>query len=129
VKRPKNTSAKPENESNKTITSSKTEIAISKAEIAYKSGRIKSSITFANQALRQNDLDPSKTIALRIFLARAYSKLGSYTKSNTIYRELLKEKVYMPPIIMGLLYNNFKTASAEKMQLNVGLVKTCLHLR
>ena len=103
------------------------EHVICKAEIAYKSGRIQSAVTYACRALLYCESNSTK-IALKIFMARAYSKLGCYDKSNTIYRDLLRQNIYMPPVIMGLLYNNIKTAPMEKLSLNIKLVKTCLHL-
>jgi hypothetical protein len=112
----------------------KLEHHISCAEIAYKSGRTAESLRHAKRALRhctntdkQTKRLAGKAIALRVFIARAYSKLEKYTESNKIYRALLREHIYIPPVIMGLFYNNFKTAGSEKMQLNMRLIKTCLH--
>ena len=102
------------------------EVLVSKAEIAYKSGQFLCSVNHAKSALRICS-EESKAIALKIFIARTYSKLGCYDKSNTIYRGLLKENVYMPPVVMGLLYNNFK--NPEKQKNNLRLIKLCLHLR
>jgi len=105
----------------------KFETLISKAEIAYKSGKIAAAITHAKKALAECD-ESSKTAALQIFIARAHSKLGNFKKSNEIYRELLREGVYIAPVVFGLFYNNFESTKAEKMKLNLGLVKTCLLL-
>ena len=104
----------------------KLDVWICKAEIAYKGGNIKCAIKHANSALGVC-ADPAKEIALRIFIARAYSRLGCYDKSNTIYRELLRENAYIPLVIMGLLYNNFK--NPEKQKNSVRLMKLCLRLR
>jgi len=100
------------------------EQCICRAEIAYKSGRIKSAVGHAKRALK---LCPGqeKAIALKIFVARAYSKLGRFSESNTLYRELITEQVYLPPVIMGLMYNNFKAKNpqTQKISRNLSLVK------
>ena len=93
---------------------------ISLAEIAYKSGNTARAIVHARAALR-HDISPEKAISLRIFIARAYSKIGNFNESNKIYRALLNEKTYLPPVVMGLLYNNF---NAKKIGMNLGLLKT-----
>ena len=109
---------------------------ISRAEVAWKSGEVSVAIRNAREALKQCT-DNSKAIALKIFLARACSKQRQFTKSNKIYRELISDKIYLPPVILGLLYNNFK--KSEKAKLNLRLMqifvgsqdrrqdKTCSH--
>ena len=92
---------------------------ISMAEIAYKSGNIKSALRHATAGLNRC-ATPETCTALRIFIARCHSKLGNFDKSNKIYRALLNEKNYLPPIIMGLLYNNFQSKKAIN---NVRLIK------
>ena len=91
---------------------------ISLAEIAYKSGHIRQAIRHAKAGLRRCESQTTST-AFRIFIARCYSKLGEYDKSNIIYRGLLNEKNYLPPIIMGLLYNNLKTSTLDILKLYV----------
>jgi hypothetical protein len=98
------------------------EYYISRAEIAYKSGKMVAAIRAATRAISLTESD-SRRIALRIFIARAHGKLGRLTESNVIYRALLREGVYMPSVVMGLFYNSFQVASAEKMRLNFRLVK------
>jgi tetratricopeptide (TPR) repeat protein len=105
----------------------KLECLISKAEIAYKSGRVAQARKWAERALEQCTV-PSKSIALRIFIARCYSKLGKFAESNKIYRELLVEKIYIAPVVFGLFYNNFAPGNVDKMNLNLVLVKSCLLL-
>ena len=100
------------------------EKCISLAEIAYKSGNIAKSVVHAKAGLKC-DISPEKSVALRIFIARAYSKLGKINESNSVYRALLNEKNYLPPIVMGLLYNNFKAKdiNTKKISSNLGLMK------
>ena len=105
---------------------SKLEKNICNAEIAYKKGQSLLAIRYAKSALKVCNRE-SVTVALKIFIARAYSRLGYYDKSNTIYRGLLKENIYMPPVVMGLMYNNFK--NPDKQNNNMRLMKICLHLR
>jgi len=99
---------------------------ISKAEISYKSGRTAQAIRWAKRALDGCD-DAPKVVALQIFIARAYSKLGNFKRSNDIYRGLLRDGVYIAPVVFGLFYNNFEGAT-EKLGLNLTLVKSCLLL-
>ena len=101
-----------------------TETLICRAEIAYKRGRVRDAILYARRAL-ENCAEFGQRTALRIFIARAYSKIGKFNESNTVYRALLSENIYIPPVIMGLLYNNFKTnvISTQKMSRNLGLIK------
>ena len=105
----------------------KLESLISKAEIAYKSGKTTQAIAYGKRALECCECH-AKAVALRVFIARCYSKLGCYDESNTIYRELLTEKVYIAPVVFGLFYNNFAPDNIDKMNLNLVLVKSCLLL-
>ena len=91
---------------------------ISLSEIEYKSGNIATSIRHAQKALTLNPTQSQNT-ALRIFIARAYSKLGDITESNKLYRELLRDKIYLPPVIMGLLHNNLENTGKAQGQLNL----------
>jgi len=102
----------------------KVEKYISLAEIEYKSGNMSQAICHAEEALEECN-DHTRAAALKIFIARIHSKIGNIKQSNTIYRELLNEKNYLPPVIMGLLYNNFKSNdnNSIKMGRNLGLIK------
>jgi hypothetical protein len=100
---------------------------ICRAEIAYKKRSYKTAVRYAKSAVLCCE-DTSTCTALRIFIARAYSKLGRYAESNAIYRQLVDEKNYLPPVIMGLLYNCLKTKEGAAMPLkkvsrNLGLIK------
>jgi len=100
------------------------------AEIESKSGDISGAILHAKSALSLlDDKDSKRATALKIFIAKSYSKLGKINESNAIYRTLLTEENYLPPVIMGLLYNNFKSRDGEfvKMGRNLGLVKVFVH--
>lgn len=97
---------------------------ISLAEIAYKSGNTLRAVTYAQKAISAG-ANRSQSVALKIFIARCQSKTGNFNESNRIYRTLLDEKNYLPPVIMGLLYNNFKTSgiNTNKLSGNLGLIK------
>ena len=105
----------------------KLESLISKAEIEYKRGDAAAAIRCAKKAVTCCGCR-AKVIALRIFIARCYSKLGKFEESNKIYRNLLKERVYIAPVVFGIFYNNFSCTEAKKMKLNLVLVKSCLLL-
>jgi len=91
---------------------------VSLAEIEYKSGNILRAIDHARQGIAHTT-DQSKIISFKIFIARAYAKIGKTHESNLIYRELIREKIYMPPVIMGLLYNNLHNTEKANGQLNL----------
>jgi len=100
------------------------EKCVSLAEIAYKSGNLNAAVRHAKAAIVHCECEERVT-ALRIFIARCYSKQGKIRESNTIYRGLVNERNYLPPVIMGLLYNNFKMneGNSVKMGRNLGLIK------
>jgi len=100
----------------------KAELLISRAEVAYKSGNTKGAVRYAKRALGETG-DSAKAVALRIFIARALGKIGKIGESNAIYRQLLRENIYMPPVVMGLFYNNFKTTPTDKMRLNMKFIR------
>jgi len=97
------------------------EYYISRAEIAYKRGQIKQAIRHARRAGSLCPASGPKYHAVEIFIARAYSRLGQFEQSNRIYRGLVDDKIYLPPVIMGLLYNNLKNPNKSKR--NIALFK------
>ena len=103
---------------------------MSKAEVAYKSGKVSQAMKYGKQVLKFLDGKDAanKIVAVKIFIARCLSKLGKFAESSKIYRELLREEIYFAPVVMGLFYNNFCDGDDEKLNLNLGLVKTCLLL-
>ena len=122
----------------------KLEYHLSRAEIFYRENNIEQAIEDAQMALSlccahaSLDLstsvemtacdeigggDGEKAVALRIFIARCYSKLGDIEKSNALYRELVNEKVYLPPVILGLMHNNLAENKSDKVKKNMRLVR------
>lgn len=106
----------------------KLEYHISRAEIAYKRGNTSLALREGKHALTYCD-SPEKTIALKIFIAKCLSKLGDTTASNIVYRNLINEKVYLAPVISGLLYNHFSKEEIDfkKIQNSVRLMKIFVH--
>ena len=104
---------------------------VSRAEVAYKEGRVRDALREAGRALsvgeRDNNVSEKVRVAIRIFIARCHSKLGDFASSNAIYRELIREEVYLAPVIMGLLHNNLRFAgerkAEEKAGRNIALIK------
>jgi hypothetical protein len=95
---------------------------ISRAEISYNTDKINDALCDAKLAQNYADTKARK-VAIGIFIAKCYSALHKYEESSKIYRELIKEDTYIPPVIMGMMYNNLKSKSAKKVQNNITLVK------
>ena len=101
------------------------EFYISRAEIAYRSGKVEESLVEARTALslcHYKHFENKKT-AIRIFIARGLSKLGDIEGSNAEYRALIDDKIYLPPIILGLMHNNLIAFKDDKAKSNMGLIK------
>jgi len=98
------------------------EFYLSKAELLYSRGEIEQSIQAANIALSQRPIR-EREIALKLFIARAKSGLNLFEESNTIYRSLIDENVYLPPVILGILHNNLNLSKDDKTQQNIGLMR------
>jgi hypothetical protein len=95
---------------------------ISLAELEYKRGEIKCALSTALIGKNYAKTKAQKT-AIGIFIAKCYGQLGDYQKSSAIYRELIDEKVYLPPVMLGIMYNNLKVNNDEKAERNISLIK------
>jgi hypothetical protein len=98
------------------------EYYISRAEAEYRDGNFGAALQdgllaqgYANTAAR--------TTSIGIFIAKCYTALGDYRHSSQIYRGLIKEDTYIPPLLMGIMYNNLETKRTEKTRKNITLVK------
>ena len=98
------------------------EFYLSRAELQYANGLVRESIQSAETALSLRP-NPERTVALKLFIARALSSLSEFDHSNKICRELITENVYLPPIILGILHNNLQLSRIEKSERNLGLIK------
>ena len=101
------------------------EYYLSRAEIFYTKGKVNEAIQSAETALNLCRSHPhvEREIALKLFIARAKSHQGLYEESNKIYRSLIDEKVYLPPIMLGILHNNLNLKQGEKVKNNVHLMR------
>jgi len=95
---------------------------ISLAEIYDKQGRVAMSLKEAKLALDHNP-SKEKEVAIKLFIAKAYTKLGDINKSTELYRQLLDEGVYLPPVLLGILHNNLTQNKYAKVKKNIHLVK------
>ena len=93
---------------------------ISEAEIYYKRGKITLALDSARIA---SSFFCGKNVAVNLFIAKCYSRLGLVTLSNQVYRSLIDQKNFIPPMLLGLLYNNLGESGAEKLERNIKLIK------
>ena len=61
--------------------------------------------------------------AIGIFIAKCYTALGNYEKSSETYRNLIKDGTYLPPVMMGLMYNHLEQKQNIKARNNITVVK------
>ncbi len=98
------------------------EYYIARAELEYNQNKFSMALTDANMAKKYANTK-ARTTAIGIFIAKCYSALGDYKRSSSTYRELIKEGTYLPPVIMGMMYNNLEQKKAEKLDKNITLIK------
>jgi len=101
------------------------EFYISRAEIFYRSGQAAHAIREAETALSlcRKPWQEEKRTAIRIFIARAYARDGDFARSNKKYRELISDRIFIPPIVMGLMHNNLRLGADEKVYRNITLMR------
>lgn len=98
------------------------EYYIARAELKYNEGKPNEALLDGQMAKKYADTKARRT-AIGIFIAKCYSALGSYEQSSKTYRELIKDGTYLPPVIMGMMYNNLKQKNTDKVKSNITLVK------
>ena len=98
------------------------EYYIARAELAYQQHQTNAALTAAQIAKKYADTKARQT-AIGIFIAKCYSALGEFEKSSQTYRELIKDGTYLPPVIMGMMYNNLENKKTEKVRRNITMVK------
>ena len=98
------------------------EYYVTRAELAYKQkhptialNEAKLAQKYANTKARQS--------AIGIFIAKCYTALGDYEKSSQTYRALIRDGTYLPPVLMGLMYNQLETKQTSKVRNNITVVK------
>ena len=98
------------------------EYYIARAELEYNENKINEALLDAKMAERYADTKARQT-AIGIFIAKCYSALGDYEQSSKTYRQLIKLGTYLPPVIMGMMYNNLRQKQVGKLKNNITLVK------
>ena len=98
------------------------EYYIARAELEYRQNKFNAALTDGQIAKKYANSKARQT-AIGIFIAKCYSALGDYTKSSQTYRELIKDGAYLPPVIMGLMYNNMQNQQTDKTNKNITIVK------
>lgn len=98
------------------------EYYIARAELEYSQNKFNAALTDAKIAKKYANTKARQT-AIGIFIAKCYSALGEFEQSSQTYRELIKEGTYLPPVIMGIMYNNLEKKKTDKLQKNVTMVK------
>ncbi|MCL2587646.1 MAG: hypothetical protein FWE31_05445 [Firmicutes bacterium] len=98
------------------------EFYLSRAELFYSRHKVTEAIEAAETALTLNP-NKEREIALKLFIARALSHKSEFEQSNKIYRNLIDEATYLPPIILGILHNNLQLSKDDKSSKNLGLMK------
>jgi len=98
------------------------EYYVARAEHAYSKKNLNSAINEAKLAQKYATTKAQQS-AIGIFIAKCYTALGNYEKSSETYRNLIKEGTYLPPIMMGLMYNHLEEKQNTKVKNNITVVK------
>ena len=98
------------------------EYYIARAELEYNENKVGEALADAKMAEKYANTKARQT-AIGIFIAKCYSALGDYEQSSKTYRDLIKLGTYLPPVIMGMMYNNMKQKNNGKLKNNITLVK------
>jgi hypothetical protein len=98
------------------------EYYVARAEIAYSKNNLTNALNEALLAQKYANTKP-RQCAIKIFIAKCYAALGDYEKSSQLYRSLIKEGTYLPPVMMGLMYNHLEEKQNLKAKNNITVVK------
>ena len=98
------------------------EYYVARAELEYSKKNITAALNEAKLAQKYAKTKAQQS-AIGIFIAKCYTALGDYEKSSQTYRTLIKEGTYLPPIMMGLMYNNLEEKQNKKARNNITVVK------
>ena len=98
------------------------EYYIARAELEYHQNHYTSALNEAKLAQKYANTKARQS-AIGIFIAKCYTALGYYEKSSQTYRSLIKDGTYLPPVMMGLMYNNLKEKQTNKAKNNITVVK------
>lgn len=98
------------------------EYYVTRAEIAYNQNRPTIALNEAQLAQKYANTKARQS-AISIFIAKCYTALGEYEKSSQLYRSLIKDGSYLPPVMMGLMYNHLEEKQTDKVRNNITVVK------
>lgn len=98
------------------------EYYVARAELEYSKNHPTAALSEAKLAQKYADTKARQS-AIGIFIAKCYTALGDYEKSSQIYRDLIKAGSYLPPVMMGLMYNHLEEKQTAKVRNNITVVK------
>lgn len=98
------------------------EYYVTRAESAYRQNHVANALHEAQLAQKYADTK-AKQSAIGIFIAKCHTALGKYEESSQIYRNLIKAGTYLPPIMVGLMYNHLEEKQNTKVKNNITVVK------
>ncbi len=98
------------------------EYYVARAEHEYSNKNLTTALTEAKLAQKYAKTKAQQS-AIGIFIAKCYTALGNYEKSTQIYRALIKEGSYLPPIMVGIMYNHLEEKQNTKIKNNITVVK------
>jgi len=98
------------------------EYYVARAEIEYHQNHHTTALNEAKLAQKYANTKARQS-AIGIFMAKCYTALGDYEKSSQIYRSLIKDGTYLPPVMMGLMYNHLEEKQITKSRNNITVVK------
>lgn len=98
------------------------EYYVTRAELKYSQNNPTAALHEAQLAQKYANTKARQS-AIGIFIAKCYTALGNYEKSSQVYRDLIKDGTYLPPVIMGLMYNHIEGKQNTKVHKNITVVK------
>lgn len=98
------------------------EYYVARAELEYSRNQPSAALHEAQLAQKYADTKARQS-AIGIFIAKCYTAMGDYEKSSQTYRDLIKDGTYLPPVMMGLMYNHLEEKQTAKVKNNITVVK------
>ncbi len=98
------------------------EYYVTRAETEYRQNHYNAALNEAKLAQKYANTKARQS-AIGIFIAKCYTALGDYEKSSQIYHSLIKDGTYLPPVMMGLMYNHLEEKQIIKSQNDITVVK------
>ncbi len=98
------------------------EYYVARAELAYHQNHYSTALNEAKLAQKYAKTKARQS-AIGIFIAKCYTAMGDYEQSSQTYRSLIKDGTYLPPVMMGLMYNHLEEKQTNKAKNNLTVVK------